>query len=326
VNKPGDWNRGFVINALGFRGPETSVRKPSGSLRIVCLGDSRTFGLWGDLGGMRYDNDYPAVLGQSLRGQTGGERVEVVNAGVLGYTSAHGLAQLQTQVLQLQPDIVTVAFGFNDHSRGYDPAIAAREPRNSFARELYYFASYSYWFQLGKAAAYDAVGALHPLPFSDRWVDPEAYQHNLHRFAEIGREQDIRVLFVVQGLRPIEMGERVSPVPGQDPAPFWGLVGAKDVEDLHRLDRSYRSVLYEVAREEGVPVADASLVFAARDEHDEPLFGQYDIVHCNPAGARVIAETIRRKLLELGWLPSLEDHRAGLHGKGADGTLTSSYH
>ena len=39
---------GFGINALGFRGPEIALRKPPGTCRIVCLGDSTTFGIWNE--------------------------------------------------------------------------------------------------------------------------------------------------------------------------------------------------------------------------------------------------------------------------------------
>jgi lysophospholipase L1-like esterase len=304
VNKPGDWNLGFLINRLGFRGPDLSASKSKGSVRIVCMGDSRTFGLWLSPEGLRYDNDYPAALEESLREQGGLERVEVINAGVVGYTSAHGLAQLQTEILQLQPDIVTVAFGFNDHNLAWNPVLAAREPHHSFARELFYVASHSYWFQLAKAA-YDRIGVLHALPLSQRWVEPGAYQYNLHRFAEIGRSRGIRVLFVSQALRPIELGE--SATIGQDKANPYVLAGVKDLEGLHQLDRKYRYMLYEVAGEEDVPVADASLAFS---ENLEPLFSQYDLVHCNPAGARLIAETIRRKLIERGWLSSFKEQRA----------------
>jgi lysophospholipase L1-like esterase len=304
VNRPRVWPPGFLINSLGFRGPEISARKPSGSLRIVCLGDSRTFGIWMDKGGFRFNNDYPAALEQLLHEQTGSERVEVINAGVIGYTSAQGLAQLQTQVLQLHPDIITVGFGFNDHSLEWNAALAAREPRSPFARESFYFASHSYWFQLGKAV-YDAVtgrgvwGEVPPL--SERRVDPEAYRYNLHRFAEVGSRHGIRVLFVSQALRPIEMGESAPAFPGAlpDKAGLYILLGVKDLEDLHRLDRSYQDLLYKVAEQEGVPVADASTAFA---ERRELLFGPYDLVHSNPGGARLIAETIRQKLLELRWL------------------------
>jgi hypothetical protein len=37
---------GVHLNALGFPGPEPARPKPPGTVRIVCLGDSATFGFW----------------------------------------------------------------------------------------------------------------------------------------------------------------------------------------------------------------------------------------------------------------------------------------
>jgi len=311
VNRPGVWSSQLLVDSLGFRGQETPKQKPGGTLRIVCLGDSRTFGIWMDKGGFRYDNDYPALLERSLHGREGAVRVEVINAGVIGYTSSQGLAQLETLVLPLQPDIITVAFGFNDHNLEWNASLAAHEPHNPFARESFYLASQSSWFQLGKAA-YDAVagrGVWGEVPLlSQRRVDPETYRYNLRRLAEVGGNHGIHVLFVSQALRPIEMGESAQPFPGAPPdkTGLYHLLGVKDLGELHQLDRSYREVLSQVAEEEGVPLANASLAFT---ERQELLFGPYDLVHCNTAGAQVIAETIRQKLVELGWLLPPEDLR-----------------
>src|SRR5262245_37533496 len=47
-NVPGfdDAKRGISIDSLGLRGPEVVVPKPPGTVRILCLGDSTTFGVW----------------------------------------------------------------------------------------------------------------------------------------------------------------------------------------------------------------------------------------------------------------------------------------
>jgi len=94
------------INSQGFRGPEFSVEKPGGVFRIVCLGDSVTYGF-------KVDNDecYPALL---LKFQGNPEQMEVINAGVPGYSSLQGMRQLERDVLSLAPDLLIVSFGNND--------------------------------------------------------------------------------------------------------------------------------------------------------------------------------------------------------------------
>lgn len=83
------------ISGLGFRGPEPV------SPRIACLGDSTTFG-WG----VAYEQAWPAVLGDALG-------VEVLNAGVPGYSTHQGLASLD-RVLALKPDVVVLAYMIRD--------------------------------------------------------------------------------------------------------------------------------------------------------------------------------------------------------------------
>ena len=105
-NKPQTWS--VHTNEQGFRSPPFSEAKPAGVFRIVCLGDSSTFGMNVD------DADaYPRVLARLLEERSPG-RFEVLNLGVPGYSSRQGLELLRQSVLRYQPDLVTFAFGTND--------------------------------------------------------------------------------------------------------------------------------------------------------------------------------------------------------------------
>lgn len=107
-------------NSYGFRGPEFSVPKPAGTYRIVALGESTTYGT-----GITDDaRTYPARMEHHLRGRYPGVRIEVINAGVGGYTSAENLMNLVFKVLDLDPDLVIPYHAHNDiHPR--------RQPRFS---------------------------------------------------------------------------------------------------------------------------------------------------------------------------------------------------
>lgn len=78
---PGYDYNGIRVNKLGFRGPEITAERSPGSLRIVAMGDSTTFGLYG------HDCPYPAQLQQGLDAMLPERKIEVVNAGVEGYSS-----------------------------------------------------------------------------------------------------------------------------------------------------------------------------------------------------------------------------------------------
>lgn len=94
-----------VINSLGLRNPELEdeAQRP----RVFALGDSVTYGF-----GVEESEAWPRVLETELRER--GRDVEVVNAGVSGYSTFQGLAFLERDLLALEPDVVLFAFMNND--------------------------------------------------------------------------------------------------------------------------------------------------------------------------------------------------------------------
>ena len=96
-------------NALGFRGAEVSMPKPPAVYRIACLGGSTTYGDGVD----DWRLTYPALLQDSLRAW-GVSEVEVVNAGVPGYSSYESVINLEFRVLDLHPDLVFFYEAIND--------------------------------------------------------------------------------------------------------------------------------------------------------------------------------------------------------------------
>jgi lysophospholipase L1-like esterase len=97
------------LNAQGFRGSDFAVTKPAATVRVACIGDSWTFGMNVD-----QDRTYPDRLAARLREVAPGSRYEILNFGVLGYSSFQGLQLLKSRVLALHPDVVVIGFGMND--------------------------------------------------------------------------------------------------------------------------------------------------------------------------------------------------------------------
>jgi len=96
----------FVVSTRdGLRSPAIAARKTKP--RVLALGDSCTFGV-----GVDNDETWPALLQEMLR--ENGLDVEVINAGVPGYTAFQGLRFLKERGIELRPDLVVVCFGFND--------------------------------------------------------------------------------------------------------------------------------------------------------------------------------------------------------------------
>jgi len=95
-----------TINSLGYRGPEIDPRKSNETVRILCIGDSGTYGEFVD------DSDTLSVLLQRQLRQDGFP-VEVINGGVPGTTIVDQV-QFLRRGMALDPDIIVWTFSEND--------------------------------------------------------------------------------------------------------------------------------------------------------------------------------------------------------------------
>ncbi|HLP43350.1 MAG TPA: arylesterase [Fibrobacteria bacterium] len=84
----------------------------SGAFRILILGDSLTEGY-----GVEKEDAFPARLQTRIREEGWGSRIEVVNGGSSGSTSASGGRRLKWYG-KTRPDLVILALGSNDGLRG----------------------------------------------------------------------------------------------------------------------------------------------------------------------------------------------------------------
>lgn len=97
------------VNQLGFRGPEISVTKGD-RFRIVALGESTTFGLTV----LKTDRTWPAALEQRIEQELECDvPIEVINAGVAGWTLANQIERLPRDVFPLEPDLLISYHGQN---------------------------------------------------------------------------------------------------------------------------------------------------------------------------------------------------------------------
>lgn len=99
---------GVTTNALGLRGPEVIVPKPADHYRVLALGDSFTFG-WG----VEYHDAWHARVAEELQA-TDGRPMEVVVAGIPGWSPLQQFVFLEQRGLDLQPDLVIWQLCSND--------------------------------------------------------------------------------------------------------------------------------------------------------------------------------------------------------------------
>ena len=102
----GSWK--YVTNGKGFRNVvDFSYDKPQGTYRVLSLGDSHTQGYE-----VRQDSTFTAVLERSLA--TRHTKVEAINAGVSGFSTAEALVFLENEGVSYHPDAVVLGFYAND--------------------------------------------------------------------------------------------------------------------------------------------------------------------------------------------------------------------
>jgi lysophospholipase L1-like esterase len=211
------------LDSRGFRQEEFGNEKPSGTVRIACLGDSWTFG-----GNVAQGDAYPQGLARLLNGG-GGRRYEVLNLGVLGYSSHQGLRLLESQVLPWRPDVVTLGFAMNDASvAGYRDAEAARAspPARSAAllEQLEIYRLLRYWAGLARfeppspgdtlrQVVADAEGAPYLVPGADGLVDfarlegrsrvaVAEYEANVRRMVSLAGDAGAHAVLLYNELAP----------------------------------------------------------------------------------------------------------------------------
>ena len=303
------------INAMGLRGLERTAAKPSGVFRIVCVGGSTTFGA-GILGD---ENTYPARLEAVLSAARPDLAIEVLNAGVPGYTTAENVIYLSLRLLDLQPDLVVLYEGYNDFKPNRYPGFQS---------------DYSHWRDRSVAPApswLDLHSRLYTKmrSLADRFVrDPSArmrdprsgermrrydtvsdeglaaFRRNLRTMIAAARSVGAQAAVATYAHPCTEGNLRDHPdllkyLP--EYLPNLTFAGARDAFD------KYNEAAREVARDEEISLIDAAVAIPP----DPDLF--VDHVHFNAAGAdrfaRVVAGAIEPALPAPG-TRSQRDRRA----------------
>lgn len=291
----------LTSNQEGFRGPEITRRNHDARprnvggeaprpLRVVTFGDSSTFG-WG----VDLEHTFQAQLADRLRAL--GHDAEVLNFGIPGYTSRHGLGVQRHYAKDLAPDVVVIAFGAND----------GRESLQSADEEL---------------------------SVDDRWVSGVAWRlRRFETFKLLRRaifsvyDPFLRSDGQVQASRPtvpsVTLAEYRSNLLAMERAARAG--GAEVVYLSVCAPDAYRDEMLALARERRVPTVDAVNLFRnlADDLRDgtlypedtdyyRQLYGQdtldanwryyvtTDGCHPNRAGHRIIADALVEALDDLG--------------------------
>jgi lysophospholipase L1-like esterase len=199
-------------------------------------------------------------------------RMEVLNAGVMGYSSHQGLMRFKEEVEVYQPDLIFVSFGWNDAPEALgkpDKDFQVPPPSVVYVeRNLLRFRSYRLLRTLRRKWSTPELETVGPR------VKLQDYVANLQSFVDLGRKHDVRVVLLTRPHRgPVSEQTRRSGWRGTVPR--------------------YNEALVRFAKANNVPLVDVQAHFAGRPE----LFA--DECHFTAEGHQKMARLLSDELSRL---------------------------
>ena len=258
----------------------------TGNLRVLCLGDSNTYGVW-----MERNQAYPQQLEAVWNARVASPKLEVLNLGVPGTNSSRLVRELPEMLAAFSPDVLIIMIGVNDFWTQAVPTddAAARWTLTGFLKRHSVLYRLYDLFQRGRVAnspeflrdpdARITGGAHHRLRVGDRefemgfswvpWLDYDevraGLRANLAKIAAMARDAGSALYLMTY---PSKRN-------------FYGQVNP---------------VIADFARESATPLIDLNAVFAPicpENRCPEKLLADG---HPNQSGYRLVAETILAQL------------------------------
>jgi lysophospholipase L1-like esterase len=252
-----------------------SQRKPS----IVFMGDSCT-----EYG--RYDTYLDAIVAR----RNPNRDYTYINLGVGGWSTYQGLAQMERDVVRLEPTIATIFFGWNDHWRSYglvDKDIGTHYRR--YAGIFYLLSRFRLVQLVSKGILALGWSESDPTERAPVRVSLADFESNLSSMVQIAREN---------GIVPVLITAPTSHEVGNEPeylAPRW----LHDVDQLVPLHRKYVRAVRNVSLEREVALIDLFAEFGNMPREELRGYFNDDGIHLNEDGNRRMAELMYDPLRHL---------------------------
>jgi lysophospholipase L1-like esterase/NADH:ubiquinone oxidoreductase subunit 6 (subunit J) len=255
------WNS--YTHQYTFRDVKYSNEKPADTTRVVCLGGSSTHGIGVGAPELRFCNKMEAKLEERS-----GQNFEVVNGGLVSYTSFDNLLMMKRDILYLNPDVVVLNFGVNDgfpawwlnasQPETYAQQKAIWDNKNGAALALARSRTLRALVQQAKTLALPwrtSLGSVH--------VPLEKYKEILKEFAQLSREHDFKLVFVCE--------------------PSW-----ESRQPGESYYEKYYNAMREVAQRENIICVEP--LKAMRERPFDKFF--VDVVHLSEAGHELMSELL----------------------------------
>ena len=273
-------------NGQGLRHDGDMGRKRPGAFRIVCVGDSVTFGYRVPMAFPQnphaYSHEefpYPLQLERELRQANPDKIIEVVPLAVPAYTTHHGLNMLRREIAWLKPDIVTACFGWNDACLRAVPDRVSMpvDGLHVFVRALIcHSQTVAHLVKWRRSHRTNPQGTATSVPRVSR----DDYVANLLEIAKLSR---------AHGAQPVLIGALYHDAKANPPEAA--------------LMKQYRDALREAATANSVPYLQIDRLTEAGYPGNDSLFGE--LIHPNIAGHQLMTKALLKFFDEYQMLAGL---------------------
>lgn len=274
--------RRFVVrtNSLGLRDDEIPARRPPGEYRVLCLGDSITYGH-----GVRREDSYESRLQEMLYAAYPKRGLRVINGGCPGYSTFQGEQLFRRLDPKVRPDLIILAYLYadpameenSDKNRAEISGWAGAVKKVLYQSETYLLLRKRITFYLEHRKMLSSPAGFFSL--NQERVSLEDYRAALTRMVETVRQRGGQAILVN------------LPRSGPDPVPRY---------------QKYRQTMAQVAKDTGALYLDLHKIFDS--EPDPSLYfihlpdGVIDEIHPNEAGYQLFARSLADLIIRSGIL------------------------
>ncbi len=282
---PGYTSDEFNINSHGYRGPELAREK---TFRIVCLGDSVTFGQPGE------KKTYPQVVQKEFANMDTALPVETINAGINGQFSYNMIFRIG-RIMKLKPDVILILAGWNDLF--FEDITRYRDNRYPFASNWDIESQETARFHILRFLR-NKVGIAQkrsmPLSYTPDEFVPFNFEYNLKRI--IGRTKRFGVKTAIITLPKLLPDDPAKITPTmQRKAILPEFIGQGDVGAFLKIYRAYDTAIKKAAADMGISVFDAEREFGKQKRSRSVFFE--DTCHMTSAGCTLLGKFIAQCLV-----------------------------
>lgn len=315
---------GINTNSLSYRGPEFSVTKPKGVFRILLYGGSF---VWGT-GALRDEETISGHLERMLNADPStGLRYEVINCGETGFQTTQEIVFLTIEGVYLQPDLVIFLDGVNDSSMGHSnlpagypktfdrfnelltgAARAYDDKMFTLDNELQYLKKIRSTLWSGRSSQiWKLLDEKVSLPEGEQRLDDAQSALRVEEFA-LRHSQNLRIAKALSKEYGFSLVAAIQPIPM-----FYKPLHAHEQQAIEAVKKSrlyfdmedwwskhylnYTDRVITEAGQQDIRMVDLRRIF---EGNAAPLYT--DNVHMTGDGYRVVAESMRKYLVESGLL------------------------